>query len=226
MCKSHPSSIPSTHSPSDGSMGYLSRKALHLFSETSLVPALVSGITSPISTSYSAPTKIKLGRHRTALWLYPKPRESDATGQVKVDLNKQGIWPYWAKGISVSTCLKETLVWGSFGPSWAQAEMQDGGDENRNRTADGEGLIAVGYSDGSRQVERRLTYPPTSCTTLSTQRWDALPRMVPVGTVVGHGDNTDSALALTPTGPRTILGCERRLSKQQSKAFSMKSAAR
>ena len=111
----------------------------HLFSETFLAPAPLSGTTSPTSTSSSTSTKLVLGHHRTALWLSPRPRESDATGLVQMDLNRQDDWPSQARGTwTWGYFLGDNLVWASFSPSQAQAEVQDGGDENWSHVADEE----------------------------------------------------------------------------------------
>ena len=108
----------------------------HLFSETFLAPAPLSGSTSPTSTSSSASTKLVLGHHRTALWLSPRPRESDATGLVQMDLNRREDWPSQARGVRTwRYFLGDDLVWASFGPGQTQTETRDGGDENRTRMA-------------------------------------------------------------------------------------------
>ena len=118
--------------------------ASHLFSETFLAPAPLSGSTSPTSTSSSASTKLVLGHHRTALWLSPRPRESDATGLVQMDLNRREDWPSQAGGIRTwRYFLGDDLVWASFGPEQTQPETKDGDDENCTRVVDEDSKICV-----------------------------------------------------------------------------------
>ena len=111
----------------------------YLFSETFLTSAPLSAPTSPTYTSSSASTKLVLGNHSTALWLSPRTRESDSTGLVQMDLNRQEDWPSQARGVRIwRYYLGDDLVWGSFGPRRTQAETRDDGNENRTSTA-GEG---------------------------------------------------------------------------------------
>lgn len=103
-----------------------------LFSETFLASAPLSASTSPTSTSSSASTQLVLGHHRTALWLSPRPRESDSTGLIQMDLSRQEDWPPQAIGTRIwRHFLGDDLIWASFGPRQTRAETRDGGDENR-----------------------------------------------------------------------------------------------
>lgn len=102
-----------------------------LFSGTFLAPALLSSSTGPASTPISASTKFVLGNHRTALWLSPRPRESDSTGLVQMDLNRQEDWP--SQAMSTRTwrySLGDDVVWAYFGPG----RTQGGVDENQIHT--------------------------------------------------------------------------------------------
>jgi len=119
------------HPSTDGSIS-------HLFSESFLASVPLSASTSPTSTSSSASTKLVLGHHRTALWLSPRPRESDSTGLVQMDLNRQEDWPSQARGIQTwRRFLGDDLVWASFSTMQTQSETRDD-DDNRTEAADEE----------------------------------------------------------------------------------------
>lgn len=108
----------------------------HLFSGIFLASAPLSTFTSRTFTSSSASTKFVLGNHRTALWLSPRPRESDSTGLVQMDLNRQDEWPVQARPGGTRTWrsfLGDDLVWASFGPRETRTETQGGGDEARTQ---------------------------------------------------------------------------------------------
>ena len=141
----------------------------HLFSETFLTSTPLDASTSPTSTSSSASTKLVLGHHRTALWLSPRPRESDSTGLVQMDLNRQEDWPSQSRGIrSWRYHLGDDLVWASFSPRRTRAETQGGDNGNCTGTADddpkmhvftrrvcnshGEVLTAIGYDEETGRV--------------------------------------------------------------------------
>ena len=112
----------------------------HLFSGAFIASASLSPSASPTSTSSSASTKLALGQHRTALWLSPRPRESDSTGLVQMDLNRQEDWPSQARGPRFwRYYLGDDLVWGSFGP---RPRTRDG-EENPPSTADEDSKLNV-----------------------------------------------------------------------------------
>ena len=111
--------------------------APYLFSETFLTSAPLLASASPTYTSSSASTKLVLGNHSTALWLSPRPRESDSTGLVQMDLDRREDWPSQASGIRIwRYYVGDDLVWGSFGPRETQAESHDDGAENRTGMTD------------------------------------------------------------------------------------------
>jgi len=141
----------------------------YLFSETFLTSAPFSTSNNPAHTSSSASTKLVLGNHSTALWLSPRPRESDSTGLVQMDLNRQEDWPSQAGGMRIwRHYIGDDLVWGSFGPRRTQAETRDDDDENWASTADedpkthvftrrvfnahGDVWTAVGYDEETGRV--------------------------------------------------------------------------
>ena len=142
----------------------------HLFSETFLASVPLSASTSPTSTSSSASTKLVLGHHRTALWLSPRPRESDSTGLVQMDLNRQEDWPSQARGIRIWRCfLGDDLVWASFSTKQSHGETRDDADDNWTDAGDeedakmraftrrifnsrGEVLTAIGYDEETGRV--------------------------------------------------------------------------
>ena len=100
-----------------------------VFIGTFLASAPLSPFASPTSTSSSASTKLILGNHRTALWLSPRPRESDSTGLVQMDLNRREDWPSQARG---SRMLRQhfgdDLVWGSLDLREGQAGTRNDDD--------------------------------------------------------------------------------------------------
>jgi hypothetical protein len=103
----------------------------HIFSEKFLTSVSQSPSPSPTSTSSSTSTKLVVGRHRTALWLSPRPREWDSTGLVQMDLNRQGDWPFQARGIrSWRNFLGDDLVWASVAQRESEAETTTDGDGN------------------------------------------------------------------------------------------------
>ncbi|KAF9777868.1 hypothetical protein BJ322DRAFT_1114640 [Thelephora terrestris] len=139
----------------------------HIFSETFLASVPLSASASPTSTSSSAFTKLVIGRHHTALWLSPQPRESDSTGLVQMDLNRQGDWPFQTRGIRTwRNFLGDDLVWASFDPRQMKAKTQtdyDGnwteeGDSkgfiltNRILNSHGDGWIAIAYDEETGRV--------------------------------------------------------------------------
>jgi len=154
---------PPSHSNANGSTS-------HLFTGTFLAPAPLSAPTDPTPASSSASTKFMLGRHRTALWLSPRPRESDSTGLVQMDLNRPEDWPSQARGVRVwGRFLGDDLVWAAFDPRQTRSETQDGGDENLTRMRDeedpkiraftrrifnsrGEVWTAIGYDEETGRV--------------------------------------------------------------------------
>ena len=112
----------------------------HLFSETFLASTPLSTSTSPTSTSSSASTKHVLGCHRTALWLCPRPSETDSTGLVQMDLNRQEDWPSQARGVRTwRHYLGDDLVWASLDPG----RIQDDDDENWTSAAEEESDMRV-----------------------------------------------------------------------------------
>ena len=121
-----------------------------LFSGTFLAPALLSAPTGPTPTSSSASTKFVLGRHRTALWLSPRPRESDSTGLVQMDLNRPEDWPSQASGTRIwRRFMGDDLVWATFDLKQTQSEIQD----------DDENLTRVGNEEDSKlRVHTRRIY--------------------------------------------------------------------
>lgn len=97
-----------SHSDTDGSTS-------HLFFGAFLASVPLSASASPTSTSSSTSPKLVLGHHRTAIWLSPRPRESDSTGLVQMDLNRQEDWPSQARGTRFwRNFLGDDLVWASF----------------------------------------------------------------------------------------------------------------
>jgi hypothetical protein len=116
----------------------------YLFSEEFLTSAPLSAPTSPTYTSSSASTKLVLGNHSTALWLSPRPRESDSTGLVQMDLERREDWPSQARGVQIwRYYLGDDLVWGSFGPRRTPTETQDDDDEGRTSATDEESKTHV-----------------------------------------------------------------------------------
>lgn len=150
----------------------------HLFSGMFLAPAPLSASTGPTPTSSSPSTKFVLGRHRTALWVSPRPEEWDATGLVQMDLNRPEDWPSQARGGRTwRHSIGDDLVWASFGPRQTQADTQDNGDESLTRMGDeedprirvltrrifnssAEGWTAIGYDEetGRAALGRRDGY--------------------------------------------------------------------
>jgi hypothetical protein len=139
-----------------------------LFSGTFLASVPLSASNSPTSTSASTSTKLVVGRHHTALWLSPRPRERDSTGLVQMDLYRPGDWPSQASGIqSCRAFLGDDLVWASFGPRRTKAETQTDGDgtslaeeddskpcifTNRILNSRGEDLTAIRYDEETGRV--------------------------------------------------------------------------
>lgn len=110
-----------------------------ILSETFLASVPLSASASPTSTSSSTSTKLVLGRHRTALWLSPRPRELDFTGLVQMDLNRQGDWPFQARGVRTwRNFFGDDLIWASFGPRQTITKPQTEDDENCTSTVEGE----------------------------------------------------------------------------------------
>ena len=131
---------PPSHSNTDDSIP-------HLFYGAFLASAPLSASASPTSTSSSASTKLVLGHHRTALWLSPRPRESDATGLVQMDLNRQEDWPAQARGTRFwRNFLGDDLVWASFGDSETHAFTR------HIFNSRGEVWTAVGYDEETGRV--------------------------------------------------------------------------
>jgi len=142
----------------------------HFFSVEFLTSVPRSASASPTSTSSSTSTKLVLGHQRTALWLSPRPRESDSTGLVQMDLNRQEDWPAQARGTrSWRQFLGDDLIWASFGPRETQTKIQDSGDENWTSRTDeeepkiyaftrricnsrGEVWTAIGYDEETGRV--------------------------------------------------------------------------
>lgn len=142
----------------------------HILSETFLASVPLSASASPTSTSSSTSTKLMVGRHRTALWLSPRPRDWDLTGLVQMDLNRQGDWPFQARGVRTwRNFLGDDLVWASFGPGRTEAKAQTGGDGNwtgvvvqkdpetsilmnRILNSHGEDWTAIGYDEEAGRV--------------------------------------------------------------------------
>lgn len=141
-----------------------------ILSHTFLASVPLSASASPTSTSSSASTKLVVGRHRTGLWLSPRPREWDLTGLVQMDLNRQGDWPSQARTArSWRNFLGDDLVWASFGPGRTEAKPQisEGGDRtstpegndpktsvstNRILNSHGEDWTAIGYDEETGRV--------------------------------------------------------------------------
>jgi hypothetical protein len=111
-----------------------------VLSETFLASVPLSASASPTSTSSSTSTKAMVGRHRTALWLSPRPRDWDSTGLVQMDLNRQGDWPFQARGVRTwRNFLGDDLVWASFDPRRTKVKPQADDDENLTSMTEGEG---------------------------------------------------------------------------------------
>lgn len=156
----------STAGAEEGIPGSTSR----ILCETFMASVPLSTSASPTSTSSSASAKFVIGRHHTALWLSPGPRDWDLTGLVQMDLNRQGDWPYQARSMRSSRNLPgDDLVWASFGPRRTKAKPQAGDDGNResaieednlntsilmNRilNSDGKDWTAIGYDEETGRV--------------------------------------------------------------------------
>ena len=142
----------------------------HILSETFLASVPLSPSGSPTSTSSSTSTHLVVGCHHTALWLSPRPGEWDTTGLVQMDLNRQGDWPFQARGVRTwRNFFGDDLVWASFGPRRTKATPQTddvkswtdvaggGGSEtsismNRILNSHGEDWTAVGYDEETGRV--------------------------------------------------------------------------
>lgn len=140
----------------------------HTLSETFLASVPLSASASPTLTSSSFYTRLVMGRHRTALWLSPGPREWDVTGLVQIDVNRQEDWPSQAVRTPGGT-LGDDLVWTFFGQWRVGAGPQPGGDEiwkvrmegedletfvftNHILNSDGENWTAIGYDEETGRV--------------------------------------------------------------------------
>lgn len=159
--------VNSTANTEEDSLSNATGSTPYLFSETFLTSAPLSAST-PTYTSSSASTKLVLGNHSTALWLSPRPRESDSTGLVQMDLNRQEDWPSQARGVRIwRYYLGDDLVWGSFGPGRTQAEKHDDGENQTSTTeedlkmhvftrrvfnAHGDVWTAIGYDEETGRV--------------------------------------------------------------------------
>ena len=139
----------------------------HIFSEKFLNSVSQSPSTSPTSTSSSTSTKIVVGRHRTALWVSPRPREWDITGLVQVDLDRRDDWPSQARGVRILRDFSaDDLVWASIAQRESKTEISTEGDGNQILEEDsktpiftkriinsrGEDWTAIGYDEETGRV--------------------------------------------------------------------------